>query len=391
MSDRPLLIITLEGLATSAIGCYGSPWNSTPAIDTIAAGGCVFDRWIATRDEPIEQLWRWLQPDPKHNWADRWRERDPIVLLSDDERLQGEQADAFDETRLVPPSANPAAPCDEIDQTRFGQMIAAAVERDAEGPWSLMWLHSRFLSQCWDAPRDLFPVEAEEIESELESDTSDLEGEPAVAADTPPPIFDQVLPPHLELDAQRHPDLVLSWMRTYGCQIRLVDLLTEVLVQSLEAEDLMIVLAGTSGMCLGQNGWVGHQAGPLRSCDLRLPLVISDVGPIRAPGITSADRFPSILHQLADGESDFLSTDTWCRHDDEMEPPVRTGGSRSQVAWTTPRWQYVQDSDGSDHLFLKPDDVDDTNDVSSLRPDVLQTFSKLEANPASPEDRLPRN
>ncbi len=77
-------------------------------------------------------------------------------------------------------------------------------------------------------------------------------------------------------------------MHTYGCQIRLLDLLIEVLLGSLRAEDPYVVIMGTSGFRLGQGGWIGHRPGPLRSADVHLPMIVSDSGPLRVPHVTGS-------------------------------------------------------------------------------------------------------
>ena len=77
---RPLLVISIEGLATAAIGCYGSSWNQTPAMDQIAASGCVFDRWISTQDRQpglpdcLAKVDQWLEP---------WKGFGSTILISD--------------------------------------------------------------------------------------------------------------------------------------------------------------------------------------------------------------------------------------------------------------------------------------------------------------------
>ncbi len=372
--DRPLIILTLEGLATSALSCYGSSWNDTAAIDAIAAGGCVWDRWIATNDQPVELIRQWMEP-AGCDWAGPWRAHGAVELITDDDRLVDRQT-AFDNSLLVDPiQTDPTHAAAEIDETQFGKLVSAAIQRDQQGPWSVMWLHSRFLSQRWDAPRDLFPIDEEELIDMAPSEEPELLEEPTpspASCEQPIPlIFDSARPPQVELDDRSHPDLVTTWMRTYGCQVRLIDLLLEVLLQSIQADDPLLVLAGTSGMSLGQNGWVGHAAGPLRSCDLRLPLVVSDHGPIRVPPVTPADSFPEIIQALADESSTLVSPQDWCRQDEELDAAVQTQCRRASRAITTAGWSYVQDLDHSDHLFLKPDDVDDTNDVGRLRSDLI--------------------
>ena len=386
MSDRPLVIVTLEGLATSAISCYGSSWNSTPAIDAIAGGGCVWDRWTATSDQPAVLLRNWVTPTSDLDPLARWKSAGKVELITDDERIAEDEeaggiASRFDHVHFVAENRERRRePAADLDQTHFGRVVAAAIDRDQRGPWSLLWIHSRVLTHCWDAPRELFPVADEETCQEP-SEEIELAVHPdealAPALETLPALFDQTEPPHLQLDEQRHPDLITCWMRTYGCQVRLVDLLLEVLLESLSVEDPQVVVAGTSGMSLGQNGWIGPAAGPLRSCDLRLPLIVSDRGPIRSPQLTPSDQMAEIISALACSDDPLISPRQWS---DEVDSPTRilTASSRARLAITSPRWQLVRDLDGVDHLFLKPDDVEDANDVGKLRPDVVEQMTRPE-------------
>ncbi|MCG8653791.1 MAG: hypothetical protein MI861_28390 [Pirellulales bacterium] len=381
MTDQPLIVVSLEGLATAGLSCYGSPWNSTPAIDALAATGCVWDRWVATDDQPLSVFQQWIAAGENSGLA-RWREAGRTVLHTDDPLLIDQiSADSFDEAALLDsPSLQTRGKVAEIEDTQWGRLIASAIERDAAGPWSVLWIHSRFLSQCWDAPRELFPSEEEAWDEPPEDDFPDPQLPDSAAAVTdaelPPPIFDSVTPPHFKLDDRDHPDLITSWMRTYGCQIRLVDLLLEVLLQSIRVEDPLVVLAGTSGFSLGQNGWIGHAAGPLRSWDLRLPMVVSDCGPIRSPHNTPSDSLGQILANLALRPGQAITPSHWCRAEDEFDARIVTQSQRAQAAITSAGWFYVRDQDSSEHLFLKPDDVDDTNDVGRLRRDVIERLTE---------------
>ncbi len=62
-------------------------------------------------------------------------------------------------------------------------------------------------------------------------------------------------------------------MQTYGCQVRLVDRMVTLLLQAIQSSEVetTFVLMGTSGFQLGQNGWIGHRAGPLRSPEIHVP------------------------------------------------------------------------------------------------------------------------
>ena len=365
-----LIVVTLDGLATAALGCYGSSWNATPTIDAIASVGCLWDRCIAPSDDPLEVIKHWLFPPGQDRWQ-AYRDGGRVELICDDRRLIELGADqVFDQISFVNSLADSAdQAADEIEQTAFGQLVAAAMDRGLQSaPWSLLWLHSCFLTTCWDAPRDRFEVG---FSDPLDTDEEQTEGG---KLDSIPAVFPQTRPPTLQIDEATHPDLVTSWMATYGCQIQLLDDLLDVLLQSIGGSDTIAILAGTSGFSFGQNGWIGHRAGPLRSCHTRLPLIIGAEGPLRWPRITTSDVLPELIAQLANGSLLHCSPDRWTEQDGEFDPQLITRG-HDRAAVTTSRWFLVRDSDQSQHLFLKPDDTDDVNDVSRLRPEVVDRLT----------------
>lgn len=372
---RPLLVLSLDGFTPSSLGCYGCSWNRTPAIDRVASRGAVWDRLIATSTSPFEVLRSWIRPAGNPCWPDAFRAWGSVELITDDRLVaEPEMAAAFDRVDLID---EPRQPADGIEETCFGRLIAAAIERHREGveDWSVLWLHSRFLRECWDAPRELSPEEDwdEEdpaVEQEGDSLPSDARGQ---AAERVPLVFDPPTPPRLQLSATAHPDLVSAWMRTYACQIRLVDLLLGLLLESLEPVDPVVIVLGTSGFSLGQNGWIGHRCGPLRSCQIRLPMVIGWGNPIRSPHVTSSAQVSELLARLGNSPH-LLPAAPWAESDHEFEPSVLTvetdarpsGFNTPPVALTTKRWFYVRNPQ-QETLFLKPDDTDDANDISRLR------------------------
>jgi hypothetical protein len=373
--DRPLIVLSLEGLATSALGCYGSSWNSTPAIDAIAGSGCVWDRWIASSDDPLATLRDAAQPtgDP---WKRAWSDRGQVELLSDVPLPADIVHHAcFDRIETLPHdlATTDDLPAADIADSQLGRLIAAAIERDSrDEPWSVLWLHSGFLVRRWDAPRDLFPPEeADEHAGEPSEEVELLEVESERRDETPcpPPMFSSVIPPQLVLTTDTHPDLIMSWKRTYGCQIRLLDLLLEVLVEALSRHDPCVMLLGTSGFRLGQGGCVGHRPARLRSPDIHLPLLVSDHGPLRIPHLTSSSSLAGWLETIGRSGNSLLDPNTWSEPD--PTPRIETRSDRAQLALTTPGWFYVRDADASEHLFLKPDDIDDFNDVARRGDDVI--------------------
>lgn len=408
---RPLLILSLEGLATSALSCYGSSWNATPTIDRLAAGGTLWDRWITHDDSPLEPVRDALLH--ASGWVPSWKQHGTIELITDVSEI-AQLAESFDWVEHVQPSwdsSNGATDdpdqgiATDIDKTHLAGLMAEVIDRDLQndGDWSLMWLHTAVLGQCWDAPRSLFPSDEDDLaddfyddaigDIEVGSERSDVyrsgvtgshsTDQSSVLLD-PADLSDQATPldtagstpPHLKLTTgqiEETPDLIRDWMRVYGCQVRLLDILIDVLQQSLLRDDVQIMILGTSGMSLGQNGWVGHQAGPLRSHDVRLPIVIGNGLSIRMPCVTDDRLVSRLLQQMVTGDLNSLQPGQWARDDQSIS--VQTASCRTIQSSTTEEWFYVQDADSVQNLFLKPDDQEDFNNVAGLRPDVVASLS----------------
>ena len=340
---------------------------------------------MSTSDDPnttFRHLTGGLPATP--SWESHWRREGNIELITDVPQVADQfEHSPFDQlVALHDRDTCSTRPAEDIVDTQLGQLVAAAIQRDSEEePWSMLWLHSGFLTRCWDAPRFLAIIDefdgvdlAPSEEVELLNEDSDVMEQ----LESLPPVFQETLPPRLELIKNMHPDLVTSWMRTYGCQVRLIDVLLEILLTSLQAEDPSIVILGTSGFQLGQNGWIGHRQGPLRSADIRLPMIVSDVGPLHLPHLTRSTTFPQVVEDLSRDNpqqpdpSLLWSPEQWCQPERELE--IVTESERAHRAVSTPEWFFVQDNDSSKHLFLKPDDAEDFNNVSRLRPDVVEQF-----------------
>ena len=410
MTSHPLLVVSLDGLATSALSCYGSSWNATEAIDQVASRGAIWDRVIATSDRPIDVLSEWLTPPVSHRWQDRYRDLGSVELFTDEagvlDRGLGEAMDAAtliepqdlspsaadatggeDRTSVSPLERSAVAEAGHLEETRFGRLVAAALERSRQAePWGVLWLHSGFLTRVWDAPRSLFPTE--DLEEEWEFDVGEDEpGEAgAIGDDTStgssleevPAIFERPEPPCFQLDEDAHPDLAMSWMRTYGCQVRLVDLLLRLLTTALGSIDPTVMVLGTSGMALGQNRWIGHRCGPVRSPQIRLPVILGSGPPIRSGRLTPSSDVAKLLARLASPDALLISPAEWTGTDGEFDGAVNTRSDRARRVINTGKWFCVTEDQDDASLFLKPDDIDDVNDVSGLREDVLDHFGTVQ-------------
>ena len=99
MPAKPLIIVSLEGIAPNALSCYGCSWNQTPTLDEISSRGWIWDRLIAENDDPKELLKTWLHNDVA--WANQYKKLGPLVLISDQEDHDFDNH-CFDEITILP-------------------------------------------------------------------------------------------------------------------------------------------------------------------------------------------------------------------------------------------------------------------------------------------------
>ncbi|MEO1615875.1 MAG: hypothetical protein AAFV88_08515 [Planctomycetota bacterium] len=360
--NSPLtVVISAEGLATASLGCYGCSWNETPAIDRLASGGVVWDRWTATTDQPTGLITDWLKKLSQQEIAKR------SLLITDEPAL--ETVDIKIYKRQVLERSGELVFQEDIQNTAFGRLFSEA-DRQLSRETSLLWIHTAAIRDLWDAPRNIEPdlVMREPQEEQVGEEPE----EEKVAFQLPP----TTMPPRHQRNHDDHPDLVFAWMQRYAEVIQLLDDLIAWSTEAWESRRPTFVVAGTSGFALGENGWIGHRLGPLRSCDIRLPLIVSGGGPIRVGELQGASAFCSILNRVVHRE-EVVTPESWCAPAEDKL--VSTASDRAERAITTQSWFWVRDpikpeTLPEDRLFLKPDDQFDINDVSRLRPDVIDSL-----------------
>ncbi|TWU40314.1 hypothetical protein Q31b_36620 [Novipirellula aureliae] len=392
---RKLIVLSFEGLATASLGCFGSSWNQTPGIDSLAATGSVWDRMIANHSNPNEVLRQWFTESGSRSWIEAWQTMGSVDLITDKPEIPKLQLDVnFDKTVLVgltPPSVQDRA-CEEIEETHLAKLFAALLDHlESSSDASVTWMHSQALALAWDAPRWLVPQDEDGYELEPPSDTPDLLGDDCdeltdAGPAAPAWCFDEATPPFYAITKNDHPDQVVSWMRTYACQIQLIDRMIDLLAEATEENGATIVVVGASGFSLGQNGWVGHRAGPLRTCHHHLPLIIrraastrvesSCHGPMRTSQATVSSELNRLLIELAESDNALISPSAWGQSQSEFEPQIVTAGEEGEVAITTPHWYMVRQSDGETPLFFKPDDIQDHNNVARIRNDIVERLEE---------------
>lgn len=336
----------------------------------MASTGVVWDRWTSPIDRPSGLINRWLVES--QDVIERFQKRGDTVFVTDDQQLDlpGDAYGFSSLIRLEPDS--PVMPAQAIEDTSLAQSFATAIQ--AIGPnTSFIWLHSSALRDRWDAPIDQEPT-ADGMQEPVEDEEAESDVDPAEPFCLP----ETIAPPNLKLASDDDPDLLFAWMNRYAAQIRVLDQLVELMVDELQSRRQTILLAGSSGFSIGENGYIGHHLGPLRSPDVRLPMLVSSGGPLRSQLLQSATGLPKLLERII-GRKTIVSPSEWCRSEDALSPQMLTESDRASRAVTTPTWFYVNEKSDQytdvERLFLKPDDVNDINDVSRLRRDVLDDLA----------------
>lgn len=369
------VILTFEGLASSALGCYGSSWNETPSIDELAAGGVVWDRWTSPDERRGHLLSRWISESGRVLSAHAI-DRDSVFVSDDVDFPRSDQSLPFSSSIKLSPSPSSSF-AESMHDTRYASTVAAAI--DATTPDTrLLWIHSSFLRDQWDAPatqQDAPNEEPSEPEEHPDPDEADvMPAGPSFA------LPENSTVPRIQCSDQDDPDMMFAWMNRYGDQVKMIDETLDWLRGTLSDRRLTIMVAGCSGFSLGENGWIGHECGPLRSCNTRLPMLVSAGGPLRIPTLHSAGGFSELLSRVL-RKAPLATPAEWSQSDQEFTPVVETLSERASTAITSAKWFYVVDriteigASGTEKLYLKPDDVNDVNDVSRLRRDVLDQIS----------------
>lgn len=462
MHPRSLVVISVDGLATAALGPYGCSWLDTPGFNQLAAEGVVFDRLIASsteREEVLKEFWQ-ASSSPHKNLAgaiqthENQHDAQPTCqrladwatahgykpLLFTDCRQVAQLASScgFEESHLVMPAEATLAA--SIEETLQGRLFATALahweERTGNGSSpenaepQLLWIHVSALLHTWDAPLelrasdDLLDEDAaacsrceEEPEELVWNPEQNIEEDERLAADRVAIEEARLsaVPPSCQLSEDDDPDLLLAWMTAYGAQVQLLDSLLELLRQTLvmpcddifgqsaeeesaeeeSAEDksTALVVVATSGFALGEHGFLGAAQGPPRSNRVQLPLLIeaAGLGPIRCAQPASSERMRAtladLLGLLASAQqpqaADYFAAASllqlaeptaWAEPLATESPVIETRCGKTAEGLslrTTPGWFLVTDKAGEPHLYLKPDDRNDANDIASLKPEIV--------------------
>ncbi len=241
MTNRAAILVTIEGLGTNLVGCYGAAICPTPNWNRLASHAVVFDQFWADSIDVVEVLTSMISGT--HALTRRSSgtvNQDsilnaPALIVTDDEKVAS-QLSPYAEVVFVDPIQT------SEDVTLFERLISLAMEswltRFESTP--VLWIHSRGLAGTWDAPYSL---------RELMCD----EGDP-----DPPRAS---VPDSIWVDKQTDPDEVFGWVCGAGGQAISIDgawaLLTDAMEELGIDDSCLVTLAGVNGFPFGEHGRLG--------------------------------------------------------------------------------------------------------------------------------------
>jgi arylsulfatase A-like enzyme len=394
-----LLVVTIDRLPAWMLAAYGATWVATPALDSLAARGVVFDRVITpslVADDTLRELLAAGasagRPLLAAAAAGGWR---PVFVTDDAAIAAGMTADGLGPAvgmRLVEAVAKEKGEEDDA-QTSIARLVDAALDRITSKEHRLVWCHVGSLGVAWDAPeryRDRY------IDPE----------------DPPPPSGARV--PGFAVDADTDPDLVVGIRQVFAGQVTLLDSQLGRLFDAVReggaaaSGPWAVLVVGIRGLPLGLHEWVGIGGRPLPYGELvHVPAIFADaagrmaaqrygglvvpadLGATLAELVTQANGRPpqgSAVDPAAPWRGVSLAPlfEHWSAPDRDR---VIVAGTDA-AAIVTPAWHGLLDAGiaGAEakpsherrvRLFAKPDDFFELTDVASRCADVAGVLEPL--------------
>lgn len=378
------IVVIARGLQVGALGCYGNQWIDTPALDTLAAEGVVFDQHFADKADPAGARRAWRSGRYHLSGAVSPARPDLFAILSqqgihtclildDGHPSPSEFAEGWDEVVRV------SAVEDEMPLGATLEAVGAALEQLEKRDNWLLWIDLSTLVPPWNVPAEF--VEAYFTEEPTEQD--EQEWDEAEEEESEP------LTPLTEVPAgpiDRDDDyLFLSLQTSYAAAVSYVDAglgqLLEALAGLEGGDDILLIVTTDTGQNLGEHGLVGASRPWLHEQLIHLPLLL------RLPGAVEAGRRVAALTQavdLAPTLADWFQASLPDVHGHSLLPLARGEvetmrpyvcvalqvGEACEYALRAPEWAFLlpvkpsaDDGQRSPQLYVKPDDRWEVNNV----------------------------
>jgi len=293
--DKPnVLILNVEGLRAEFLGPYGNDWIDTPHFNRLAVEGFVFDHCLAGGIKPrkrLTALWTGCHPtqsslaeSPSSVGIDnclphlfRQAGWSTILVSASDAVIQHPGSIAFDEHRLVAPVKvaddegwqdpnelvdDPAQlvpvgqPAQDWSETRTAAIFSELIELiERSERQCFIWCQLTTLNSVWEAPLDI---------RERFREPGD------------PPIWPGINIPRARFGKDVDPDVYLPFVQAYAAEVHILDLclggLLEVIGRLRSQSPWVVVLVSSSGLPLGEHGYLGVLNAPYHAELLHVPL-----------------------------------------------------------------------------------------------------------------------
>jgi arylsulfatase A-like enzyme len=389
MPGMKVLVILARGLRSDYLGCYGNPRVETPALDTLAANGVVFDRHFADAGEPGAAHFAW-RTGRYHFHGDAPKIGVDLVPILNAKGIttsavfDGSQPtvtawhDGWQSVDVISASA---------DETALERTVAAARAALLRLKSTDHWLLAVELTTClppWNVPAEFgehyFRDETAEDEEEADED------EPAVDVEPLTPLPDPILGP-IDVDDDT---LYLCIQGSYSAAVTYLDAGLAELMRSVD-EDVLVLVTSDIGCALGEHGFVGPGLPWPAESVTQLPLIArlparTEAG-LRIPALTqTVDLAPTLaaffgvpfpdaqghdLGPLIRGESDCLRpyAVSWT-----------PAGEKIGRALRSPEWSFLLLAGSEEavlsRLHVRPDDHWEVNDVRQHHLEFTEALEK---------------
>jgi hypothetical protein len=406
LSPRLALFLTIQGLGTNLVGCYGNSVAPTPHLDALASRGIVIDQlWSDSVevDRSLHSLWSGshaLSRITLENHYSLWREQigRGLLITDDFDIANSVAAECFERVILV--EQDPAQDSDEASsdprEMEFERLVEAAI-----GTWSeclsdhpLLWIHSKGLSGTWDAPYEYREILCDDEDPAPPTDTSPME---------------------MRVDQKTDPDDIFGISCAVGGQIIGIDQAIGDLIGSLREMGLisncLVGVLGVSGFSLGEHGYVGGKPEKLYAETLHIPGLLLPGEKLPLGGRQGAIMQPHNLgewlqewfrdHPTSESLQAFLESLCDSRYDGETRIGAAIACEKNQEYVCSPAWSLRLERPESskeqiEQLYTKPDDRWEQNEVSSRALHIVEKMGvlkgKLQEHYKAPiDDREPLN
>lgn len=418
-----VVIVTIEGLGTNLVGCYGGSIGPTKNWDHFAAHAIVFDQFWADTLRPIDVLESMFLGEHfakrssgcapeipeavsklfahallvtdslnvveqmsgeffgdmllvESQVAEPKTDKDDVDEAEDDDEDEEDDSwggaeaweehhESFDESTDEPSNEEPSTQITRLFEAALGRWASVLDE------YPILWIHSQGLNGRWDAPYEYRSIMCDE-------------------GDPDPPIDTERA--QLKLAPDTDPDVVFGMACAAGGQAIAMDdawgMIEEMLDQLGISEECLQVLAGVSGYPMGEHGSVGYgpqslHAETLHAESLHLPLIVKpanclELG-VRVPFMVQPNSLrktisswlnteDSLSDSIGSGidlvtQTDALPADQWPLGNQLAYSCFENQFHMAVAAWSC-RWSDATSGGDCVELFAMPDDRWQQNEVS---------------------------